>query len=424
MTKSTKTKADELAATFAEFLEHNPMSKLEKNGGKDDEPSVIIEPWGDDSLSFRIPENPTELAEALNTLYLPQRLSAVYHRDLRKLEVLWTAYQLPEDQKEIFGREFFFTKDGIKHKCHFSRSSDRLLVLAKNVKPMKLSFTSFRNIQSFDHYAKALEGKISVKSLGDPISFWIENIAFDDDDTIALINNLNFYLTYYDNQSPVVMIHSIGEDKSPHPRCRYVKGVFPKNVAARDLDSNLMSFWIAAAAGDAARKFLYYYRIIEYASFFHLEGSARLAVRRILSAPDAIDDIAGVTDKLMSAFQMSKMDEYARFSQIIADTVDPKLLWQEIKGNVGAFSKETKFDGGFSLRPLIAATTKESTFLPKGVENFTKAIRDIRNALSHGRDHKTSTVITPTSRNLKALQPWVHLIAAAAGEVVLYKDVA
>lgn len=58
----------------------------------------------------------------------------------------------------------------------------------------------------------------------------------------------------------------------------------------------------------------------------------------------------------------------------------------------------------------------------RGFESITRSLRDIRNALSHGRDQRTSSVIVPSSRNLHYLQPWVNLIAVVAGEVVLYKD--
>lgn len=424
-TENTQADSAELAEVkikLEEFSNNNPFSCVVQSNDGNSNIFGVERPWDDESLGFYFSNTSDDLFDALNQLYLPPKFSAIYHRDTRKLEILWTAYKLPVAQQEIVEREFKFSFENNAHDCHFTRSSERLLLLAHHVKPLKLSYTAFRNIQSFDTYTKS-DGK-TLQSSGEPISFWIDNIDWDDDYVSEMITNLNFFITYYDNQSPTVVIHSLEEDKTPHPRCRYVAKTFPKNIKSQKLDSNLISFWIAAEQGDPARRFQYYYRIIEYASFFYLEGSAKQAVRKILSSPNAIDDISEVTDRLMAAFQMSKLDEYARFSQIIQDTVDPKLLWNEIKGNMDAFSKEFKFDGGYILKPLIASTTRESTFLPKGLDNFIKSIRDIRNALSHGRDIKTTTVITPTSRNLKALQPWVHLIATAAGEVVLYKDVA
>jgi hypothetical protein len=385
----------------------------------------VERPWGDKSLALLIPDEPDQLFEALNALILPERFTAVYHTDTKKFEVIWTAYQLSERQKDIPGRAFKFNYLGKSYKCHFSRSSDRLLAIAKNVLPLGMSTTSFRNLQSFDVLMNSKPNAAKPDtSIGDPVSFWIDGLQYDSEFTVEVINNLNFYLGYYDNESPTVVIHQTSSDNEPHPRQRYVSGKFPSTINGKKLDNTLLSFWDASLQGDMARRFQYYYRIIEYASFTYLESSARIAVRRILSSPDAVDDVGSTTDKLMSAFSMSKLDEYARFSQLMQDTIDPKLLWSEIKENLPAFSKDFKCDGGFIIKALVSGTAKESTFMPKGVELFTKAIRDIRNALSHGRDFRSAAVITPTSRNLKALQPWVHLIAIASGQVVLFKDIA
>lgn len=57
------------------------------------------------------------------------------------------------------------------------------------------------------------------------------------------------------------------------------------------------------------------------------------------------------------------------------------------------------------------------------MDQVSDAFRKIRNALSHGKDQETTGVIRPTPKNVNLFQPWVHLISAAAGEVVLYKDV-
>jgi hypothetical protein len=408
---------------LAPFLEEHTFSSVIEADLKDKKQRVLQKPWNDSSFALFVPEHADDLAEALNNVILPERLTAIYHKDSRKLEVIWTAYSLEESQKELIGRKFNFHYLGNAHKCHFSRCSERLLIIAENLIPLRMSYTSFRNLQSFNAFILNRKNSNTNNAVDQPICFWIENIDWNIDKIIEIVNNINFYLSYYDNDSPTVLIHPAGEDEKPSPRNRYITGSFPKNINGKQLDNNLVSFWNASSSGDAARKFQYYYRIIEYASFFYLESSARITVKRILSAPDAIDDIESVTEKLMAAFQTSKLDEYAKFAQIIQDTVDPKILWSEMSQNIPAFSKDIKFDGGFLLKSVISTTTKESSYLPKGLETFTKAIRDIRNALSHGRDFKSSLVITPTARNLKALQPWVHLIAAAAGQVVLYKHV-
>lgn len=405
------------------FLSNNSHSSIREIVGEDTL-YAIDGPWGDKSVAVNITNASEDLFEALNSVILPARFSALYHIDTRKMEIIWTAYELPENQKEVAGRKFSFTYAGNKHACSFGRSSDRLIEIAGAAVPLKMSDTSFRNIQSFRSFSRRLKNpKLVDRSIAEPVSFWIENIDWDEAKFVELANNLNFYLSYYDNDGPMIAIHQTNSLEKPHPKHRYIAGKFPATIKGKRLDNNLLSFWEASAGGDAARRFQYYYRIIEYASFFYLESSAKIAVKRILASPDIGDDVDKTTEKLMSAFQMSKLDEYAKFSQLLTDVIDPKILWAAIKENVPAFSKDIKFDGGFVLKAIIAPSAKEATFLPKGVETFTKAIRDIRNALSHGRDFKSASVIMPTQRNLNALRPWSHLIAVAAGQVVLFKDV-
>lgn len=173
---------------------------------------------------------------------------------------------------------------------------------------------------------------------------------------------------------------------------------------------------------DAARRFLYLYRILEYASFLYLENEVRSGLRRILTSPHALDNLTPVLERIAAVTQNAKMDEYARFAAVIRENVDTDLLWKEVAHNKAAFCEATSFDGGVSIAALISSSTTCEDFRARGHELVTRSFRDIRNALSHGRDQRTSAVITPSARNLKLLQPWVNLITVAAGEVVLYKD--
>ena len=91
---------------------------------------------------------------------------------------------------------------------------------------------------------------------------------------------------------------------------------------------------------------------------------------------------------------------------------------------MSAFDRETVFDGGFTLRPLVAKSTGgEHEFLNSGIERVAATIRDIRNALSHGREQKSRDVILPTSGNFEKLRPWVALVQVAAQEVMVYRHI-
>ncbi len=127
-------------------------------------------------------------------------------------------------------------------------------------------------------------------------------------------------------------------------------------------------------------------------------------------------------DGLVAIFrEENRNNETQRFTKMITDLIDEDLIWREICENSKAFTEKVKFDGGFELNPLVANVASKDCFGPQGMENFARSLRKIRNALAHGGESQTGQVILPTVRNLKRLQPWVHLIAVAAGEVVIYE---
>jgi hypothetical protein len=84
----------------------------------------------------------------------------------------------------------------------------------------------------------------------------------------------------------------------------------------------------------------------------------------------------------------------------------------------------TKFEGGLLIEPLLKTNeTAEDFEKSKGIARFSTALRTIRNGLSHGRGEKQTDVITPTTRNLQLLQPWIGPISLAAREVIVFRDV-
>lgn len=412
---------------LAPFLALNPDAKVETIVAPINRIGIRM-PWGDPSFILLIPAEVGAFADALNNLYLPPRFTAIWHRDTKDLEVIWTAYKISESVGDIPARRFQFEFDGAKYACEFARSSDRLLTLAKGMRPVGGSDTTYRNLQSYSLYATIpAEGRgktIYAQTLGEPLSFFIRNIEWAEDRVIELISNLNFFMVYFDSSSPHVLIHSPqASGVQVTPRKRFIKDSFPERISAKPIDDNLLHFWVASREGDAARRFTYCYRIIEYAASLYLDSSARAALRKILAAPDALSDTDDLTEKVVAAIQRSKLDEVQKCAAVLMDTVDPALLWEVIEKNLAAFATETVFEGGFKAPPLVAVGSRREDFAPQGIASFARVARDIRNALSHGRDQKTTLVIAPTVHNFNRLLPWVNLISAAAAEVILYHRV-
>lgn len=137
-------------ARLAPFLELNPASSVLRTKPKSGAPLCFVaKPWGDRSLAINVVDPSDALIAALNTLRLPERLSAIWHADIKKLEVIWTARKLPEMWEEVKERRFTFKYRGISHICHFTASSDRLLEISAATIPLASSTSGFRNMNSF-----------------------------------------------------------------------------------------------------------------------------------------------------------------------------------------------------------------------------------------------------------------------------------
>lgn len=412
-----------------EFYKSNPASYLYTHVPEEKGKAnfcVIRKPWNDASLGLLAPEpdgSDSELVEALENIILPERLSAIYHKDIRMLEANLTAFKRPKEYHDIEEREFTFSLFGGMHRCRFGRSSNRLMELAlATVLYGGDTSTNYRNMASFRMFSRP-ESEEESDRVSTPLSLFIYDVEWDEEIVISLVKHVNFYTKYYDFFSPVISIHEQPEIDALAQRSRYIDGKFPESISGRELNQILMSFWSAAhAEDDPARRFLYYFRVIEYVSFFHLDYSIKSAVRRTLSIPNLHGNLSKVADQVVSLVRDSKADEYARFKSTITDLVDPEHVLREIEANSSYFCKDIKFDGGFEMKALLP-DTKSSEWGPRGMDNFIGSLRDIRNALSHGRDQKTGHVILPTRANLVRLQPWVHLISTAAGEVILYEGV-
>lgn len=427
----SKTEKSELLkkveADFSRFIELNPSCNFASVTISGDEAVIIHNPWGDSSVKILIPENYESFAKELNNVHLPERYSALYHVDMNALEVIFTARPLGEHLGDITERSFTFTHRGRDVEAKYAASSERLLMLASEGFPSGQSLTQHRNLESFFDYAEhryaAMKGR-APKQIGDPISFWVHNIKWDEDEILTLANELNFYMTYYDIRSPAIVVHSPKlESPVAKPHGRFRDDSFPKHIRSSPLDINMLRFWMAARGSDPASRFIYNYRIIEYASFSYLERNVKYSLKRIISAPNALDNVQKLTEDTLSIMHAANVEPHLKIEKLLREIVPPAFLWKNLSYNLEAYRKPTHFDGGFTVDAIIKEKTTEADFKIGEIVSFANAIRSIRNALSHGRDQKTTSVIAPTAHNFEKLQPWASVVTAVAGEIIIYRDI-
>lgn len=407
---------------LAPFLKANRQSEIrEYNSGKQ-KFRVVYEPWGDRSVALLLSSDEEalddELQAALNNILLPERLTALYHRDTKDLEIIWTAYTLPKGDEDLATRNFKFTLEGTEFPCEFGRSSDRLMKLASRAMFISVSDTGFRNLQSF---SSSLRKKENDTRHGEPTSFFIRKIGWKEEETLDIIRHLNFYLRYYDLRSPYVVIHPPKDQTVVKDKNRYIEGGFPAVITSRRLDQSLLQFWAAAFDQDVPTRFLLHFRILEFVASYHLQEEQRTAFKKVLATPHIFSDIDHTIDVLAGIVREDSRHDAIRFAKAMEELVDADRIWTEICLNPDAFTKPLDLEGGFYLKALVANTKSKDAFGPKGMENLARHLREIRNGLAHGGQAQGGRIILPTSRNFKKLLPWVHLIATAAGQVVLYE---
>jgi hypothetical protein len=312
---------------LAPFLALNPKSSIEPVKSKSKPVGVrISDPWGDKSLALNVPAEIDEFAAVMNNLVLPERLSALWHQNQASLEFIWTALPLSENWREVKGRRFNFRFDSIVHTCEFRASSMDLLSIAKQMRPLQNTNTSFRNLQSFSIYAQFAETERQILNLTEPLSFWVSHINVIDEATIGLLKHLNFFMTYYDELTPTILIHDVDEPLSMPTRLRYIKGAFPFDIKGRNLDVNLLDFWAVAQVSNPILRFILYYRIIEYAAFHFIDDKIRSELKKLLAAPDLATQLSQTVDSIVSTVTVSKLEDVQRLrliplSQVALDVV-------------------------------------------------------------------------------------------------------
>ena len=421
---------DTVAAHLEEFLKVNPLSNVDVRellaaDGSLESIISVNKPWGDATLIVKIPRDPVNfesLKEVLNSISLPKRYSAIIHRDTNVLEVIWTAYKRSKVAQEVEGRSFEFFFNGKGHACRFEKSSDRLLLLAKHCTPISSPGPSeHRNIISLHLFASGVDHP----NFGDPVSFFVNIHDLDEAQQFELIKNLNAYMVYYDRQTPRILTHEDVEGGITYQRPRYVSGKFPEKIMARPLESNVLAFWSEVSnTASPVMRFLLCHRILEYTAFNFVEAETRAKIRRIIASPDIhekIDLVAGDVAELVGIFK--ETHEIARMANMVGATLDLDRVWNYIESQKEFFSRECNFEGGFCVKAIISEKENVENWKRNAVNTTLKALRDIRNALSHGQDGSTRGTIQPSRTNHVLLRPWVNIIEMVAGDAILYKDV-
>jgi hypothetical protein len=417
--KSVASREARSQSVLSEFVRVNPWSKVhvDAKGAK------IELPWNDGSLELTIANvKRNREVECLNQLVLPERFNAIYHRDRKCVEFIFS--HLFDAEEPMPSEEFTFRWRSHDYICHYGPASDRVLLLARIFRPVRGSSSDYRHLSEVHDFQLQHRLPKEIRTFYESrkvVSFFVENVdSYNEEALIALAKHLNFYLSYFDRSSPQIDIMTIVPLHLPSKPSPKKPEIVPPVISAVELDPFLLDLNLAAKVGDTRLRILYYYQILEYAAFYWVEDSVKSSICRILQAPDLQSNLDNYFPKLIEALVPTRQNDEHKIKRVVESRVDPKAIWTEISSDLPYFSAEHIFEGGFRLEPLVSIDTTQEAFSKMWSPKVFEMTRMIRNSLVHARESRTEAVISPTVGNSRLLRPWIPVVRRMAELVTVY----
>lgn len=418
ITRSIKKLRNELET----FLKNNEFARVEKL----DRDYFILKPWNDESIALALTKKKSPLLiKELNNLILPPRFTAIFHLDKMTMEFIYTVL---EKDDLCYQREFELKLAGKTYNCKFDRATERLLLLSNLFRRTKSeSVTGYRNLLVLRDYTEDFRrgtvAAVSQLENIEPVSFHVSGFkSFDEDEIIEVSKHLNFYMQYYDRGCPFILIHSPEVEKDDKPvQLRFIETTFPRSISSKKQDEFLLDIYLATLQVESRMKFIYYYQILEYAAYYHVDDETRRFMLNIINTPDIHTNSDKAINRLIEVMSSNvRQEDEAKVQKLVKLTCYPDIIWKEIEKDKDYFVIKQDFDGGFVVDELISNDTTLDAFCAMWHPKTIDTIRHIRNALVHGREKKFGKVITPSARNDILINPWTGIIRRLAEQVIIY----
>jgi len=383
----------------------------------------ISKMWNDNTFMCRL-EKSTNFSPLINITF-PVELSGLYHKDTSTLEFVFTPTLTSE---ELIKRQFSFFYNGFEFKASFKEPTEVFKIIATGFRETdNNSDTDYRNLRKFrDFYKQETLPKYIQKYFEGrtPINFFIQgDFSKISDDFVALAKHLNFYMHYYDRQTPVLVIFEQELDKKDyHLPCYTKKDEFPKVINFSKFDPVLLDlFQVSRRTANLRLKFIFYFQVLEYCAYYHLNDDLKKRLTNIIKRPDLLNNTNDYSKLLIEEFKdyFRQNDDSIKLEKLITDFCSWDDIKLEIEINKEYFANELVFDGGLKIPSLIS---DKETFEnePKGIiKNIKGNIEKIRNVLVHIRESRENKVILPTPKNSDLLIPYLHLVQRIAEKIAI-----
>lgn len=405
--------------SLKKIIENNPTAKIQKI--KDYH--VIENLWEDDSVGFRIDKG--KRTTELTTIKFPPEIIGLYHFKANKLEFIFST-RLKTDP--LISEKFTFNYQGSSYKCSFQRCSKAVELLAKTLRIIKPDTESeHRNLRDFRGFFNS-KGLTYIQQYNKdrvPISFFVEgNFKKHENQFSPILKTLNFYMSYFERSHPkIIILNNERETEEIKRPCFSKAKSFPKTINAKKINETILDiFEVANSTRDLRLRFIFYFQIIEYCTYYYLETDVSTQLEKILSQPDIADNTSNyskrVQDLLQNHFYNNKTDS-SKLEKSISYFIEVSDVEDELLTNTGFFCKDIKFDGGLTIKKIFENEEQSKHLNNSTLKSVKENIEKIRNTIVHLRHSRENTVILPTPKNNELIKPYLYLVRRIAEKIAL-----
>lgn len=403
------------------FKANNPYSKVDV----ETKHIKISKPWDDDT--FIILLDKSEDLSCLDDVKLVDYLVAIYHYKEKKIEFIFAPI---ETDTILLKRKFDYNFQGKTYNCFFDKSSKALEILAKGFQQTKTSTkTNYRELRMYNDFYTLDEQPEFIKEFYkdcEAFSFYISgDFTTIENDFTYFLRLLNFYMEYFDRESPKIILHrkETLKDEFIIPCLSEDGDEFPKSINAHNIELTVLeTIDVANKTDDIRLQFIFYYQVLEYCTYYFLDASIKKELNQILKKPDinskSKEYTKSIIDKLQDHYYKNK-DDSVKMEKTILEFISIDDLKLELSKNCEFFCKDIEFDGGLVVKKLFNKVEDLDSVTENLLTAIRKNIEKIRNVLVHLREQRENKVILPTPDNDVKLTPYLFIIKRIAEKIAL-----
>lgn len=396
------------------FITNNNCVKTENIG----EILIVNNCWNDSSFRFEFTD--TDVLDYLETSVLPKELFAIYHKNKNVYEFIFLPLQ------EKYEREFEYIYCGHTFKLYYGKPTQTFENLTNhfvfNDTADEINDRAYGFLRYQKYYASLVAG--NPESLV-PTNFFIEGDfeSLPYDKHIEFFRHVNFMLSYYDRRSPRILIYNDSEDSINDIKlpCKSNTENFPKTINSNNYDATLLELMEAARGASSYRlKYIFYFQVLEYCSYYYIENNLRRKITNIIKSPDILISekySRKIIEIYSDYFKSNKNDK--RMERLLLDLCTYEDIKDELKTNSKYFIEDLCFDGGFFVKGLFKDENEIDSPPQTIIQTIRKNIDSLRNVLVHARESRENSEIKPTQKNIQLLTPYLYLLRRIAETVVL-----